>query len=80
MTEEEVKGVARQLFYAISYMHAQGIAHRDIKPENILIESIGKNDELHIKLADFGFADFFREKKRFKGTLGTPLFMAPEMI
>ena len=61
-------------------MHSQGIAHRDVKPENILIENIDKNDELNIKLADFGFAEFFGDKRKYKGTLGTPLFMAPEMI
>lgn len=80
LTEREVKIVARQLYYALSYMHDLGIAHRDIKPENILIEHVGRNDVLDIKLADFGFAEYFGNKKKFKGTLGTPLFMAPEMI
>lgn len=40
MTEKEVKIVARQIFYALNYMHQKNIAHRDIKPENILIDSI----------------------------------------
>ena len=53
MTESEVKHVAFQIFYALSYMHGKGIMHRDIKPENILIESL---KDLRIKLTDFGFA------------------------
>ena len=55
MSEQEVISVAKQLFYALNYMHVQGIAHRDIKPENILIDSIDGN-KIQIKLTDFGFA------------------------
>lgn len=80
MKEREVKFIAYQLFYALSYMHHLGIAHRDIKPENILIDNISRNDDVSIKLADFGFAEHFGDKKKFKGTMGTPMFMAPEMI
>ena len=45
-----------------------------------MIENVSRNDELLIKLVDFGFAEYFGNNKKFKGTLGTPLFMAPEMI
>lgn len=43
MSEKEVKIVAKQLFYALNYMHQKSIAHRDIKPENILIDGIEGN-------------------------------------
>lgn len=46
LTEAEVKVVVKQLFYALNYLHKMGIAHRDIKPENILIDSLGRNDEM----------------------------------
>jgi serine/threonine protein kinase len=58
-------------------MHKKGVMHRDIKPENILIDSL-RDDEVSIKLADFGFATYFREKADLM--LGSPLYMAPEVI
>ena len=48
--------MAKQLLYALNYMHKLNIAHRDIKPENILLED---PSTLRIKLTDFGFATFY---------------------
>ena len=48
--------------------------HRDIKPENVLIHN-GK-----IKLADFGFCLHFKKDKRYMKRIGSPLYMAPEML
>jgi serine/threonine protein kinase len=55
-------------------MHSKGIVHRDLKPENILME-----DDKNIKLADFGFAVPLKGGKS-KQVLGSPLYMAPEII
>jgi serine/threonine protein kinase len=63
---------------AIEYCHSQPqkIIHRDIKPENILLDKEG-----HVRLADFGWSQFFSEadgkRKTFAGTL---YYLAPEMI
>ena len=51
-------------------MHYQGVVHRDIKPENILIDN---PEKLQIKLTDFGFARYFKEKDLMKETLGSPI-------
>ena len=64
---------------AINYMHKQSITHRDLKPENILLES--KNiDTLDIKIADFGFSCIFDPDEGLDLVLGSPLYMAPEII
>ena len=59
-------------------MHQQNIVHRDIKPENILIQK--NDDEVVLKLTDFGFAVFFNQEKGLKKVLGSTLYMAPEIV
>lgn len=62
-------------------MHKKNIAHRDIKPENILLESKDIH-KLDIKITDFGFAKCY-DPDEFTGleeVLGSPLYMAPEIV
>ena len=61
-------------------MHSNNVTHRDLKPENLMVVSLGQeNNELFIKLTDFGFACFFDPKEKMDIILGTPLYMAPEL-
>ena len=60
-------------------MHKKNISHRDLKPENILLES-KKLDDLEVKIADFGFASFFDPNEGLQTILGSPLYMAPELV
>ncbi|MDY0001813.1 MAG: protein kinase [Polyangia bacterium] len=62
---------------ALAHAHAAGIIHRDIKPENIMIRDDGV-----IKLTDFGIAAMVdTQKLTVTGQLlGSPAFMAPEMV
>ena len=54
--------------------------HRDIKPENILFEKANHKDSL-IKITDFGFARFLDPAEGgLTETLGSPLYMAPEIV
>lgn len=67
------------MLLAINYMHQKNITHRDLKPENILLEYKDK-DRLEIKISDFGFSCFFEPKDGLDLVLGSPLYMAPEII
>ena len=63
----------------LNYMHLQNITHRDMKPENILLVS-RDTENFDIKIADLGFAQKFDKKTGLELVLGTPLYMAPELI
>lgn len=71
--------IIKQVLLAINYMHQKNITHRDLKPENILLEHQDK-DRLEIKISDFGFSCFFDPKDGLDLVLGSPLYMAPEII
>ena len=60
-------------------MHKLNIAHRDIKPENILIDGFN-GTQINVKFTDFGFATYFNDQDKLKEQMGSPLYMAPEIV
>ena len=77
-TEAKAANVIKQLMLALNYMHGLNIMHRDLKPENIMCEKT-ENGEVIIKLTDFGFATYYNRDQPHTLSLGSPLYMAPEL-
>eukprot|EP01126_Amoeba_proteus_P053739 TRINITY_DN656_c0_g1_i19.p1 TRINITY_DN656_c0_g1~~TRINITY_DN656_c0_g1_i19.p1 ORF type:complete len:447 (+),score=70.01 TRINITY_DN656_c0_g1_i19:324-1664(+) len=77
-TEKDASHVMRQVLLGLKHMHDQHIVHRDLKPENLLLSS--KELNATVKLADFGFSVFCAPNAELFETLGTPPYMAPELV
>ena len=76
--EQDAAHVMKSIFSALSHLHNDhNMAHRDIKPENILLADI--NDDLTVKLADFGTAVRLPGRRRAHSYTGSPQYMAPEV-
>ena len=73
LTGTEGARVLREVSWALSHAHSQGLVHRDVKPDNILLEA-GSGRAL---VADFGIAAITAESGTH-GVAGTPEFMSPE--
>lgn len=78
MSELETQSVSKQLFSAMHHMHSNNVAHLDLKPDNILF--IDDTEDAAIKIIDFGEAQLLAKGQRLTQKIGTPLYMAPEML
>ena len=77
-SEKEAAIVMKQLLSSIAYCHSHNIMHRDLKPENVLLEKSKEFDQ--IKVIDFGTALRYKPGQSFKETIGTPYYIAPEVL
>lgn len=74
--EAHIAYVAKAVLSAMAYMHSSYRMHRDIKSDNVLVDKEGR-----VKIADFGFAiALTKETSKRHSVVGTPYWMAPELI
>uniref|UniRef100_A0A8C8DV07 Serine/threonine-protein kinase PLK n=1 Tax=Oryzias sinensis TaxID=183150 RepID=A0A8C8DV07_9TELE len=76
VTEPEARYYMTQLLKGVHYLHSNKVIHRDLKLGNIFL-----NDDMEVKIGDFGLAtkiEFDGERK--KTLCGTPNYIAPEVL
>lgn len=75
MNEDEARRFFQQIVSAVDYCHRHKIVHRDLKPENLLLD-----DNLNVKIADFGLSNIMTDGNFLKTSCGSPNYAAPEVI
>lgn len=77
-SEKKAATIFRKMLETVNHCHELGVMHRDLKPENFLLTSKGNDGEL--KLTDFGLGVFFKPGERFRDLVGSPYYVAPEVL
>ncbi|EFA76481.1 putative protein serine/threonine kinase [Heterostelium album PN500] len=75
LTEDEIAAVCAGVVKGLVYLHSKRTTHRDIKAGNVLLDEEGLP-----KLADFGVSTIAEQGQKMKTVIGSPYWMAPEII
>ncbi|KAJ8958060.1 hypothetical protein NQ318_002072 [Aromia moschata] len=75
LSEKKTRYIMRQVLEGLHHVHSRGVVHRDLKPENILLD-----DNLNVKITDFGFAKILKKGEVLHDLCGTPGYLAPETL
>lgn len=77
-SESDAATIIKQVLEAVAYCHGSNIVHKDLKPENIMLH--GKDTVDYVKVIDFGTAQKFDSSKKMNKVIGTPYYVAPEVL
>ncbi|KAF7280261.1 uncharacterized protein LOC143204721 [Rhynchophorus ferrugineus] len=75
MSEDHARIKFWQILSAVEYCHNRNIVHRDLKAENLLLDSNN-----NIKIADFGFSNYYTAGGQLSTWCGSPPYAAPEVF
>ncbi|KAK8966548.1 Calcium-dependent protein kinase 6 [Platanthera guangdongensis] len=77
-SERKAADVTKIVVGVVEACHSLGVMHRDLKPENFLL--VNKDDDLSLKAIDFGLSVFFKPGQMFTDVVGSPYYVAPEVL
>ncbi|KAL5998095.1 Calcium-dependent protein kinase 29 [Asimina triloba] len=77
-TERAAAAATKTMVQVVKLCHEHGVMHRDLKPENFLYAD--KSETSPLKTIDFGLSIFFKPGQRFNEVVGSPYYMAPDIL
>jgi len=77
-SEKDASETVRTIVETVQYCHELSVMHRDLKPENFVLKNKDKNSP--VCAIDFGLSTFFRENQVFMDLVGSPYYVAPEVL
>ncbi|KAL8091661.1 calcium-dependent protein kinase 10-like [Apium graveolens] len=77
-SERAAATVVKTVAVVVNMCHDNGVIHRDLKPENFLFAN--KKETSPLMAIDFGLSVFFKPGERFSEIVGSPYYMAPEVL
>ncbi|GER28883.1 calcium-dependent protein kinase [Striga asiatica] len=77
-TERKAAELTRTIVGVVEACHSLGVMHRDLKPENFLF--VDNKEESLLKTIDFGLSVFFKPGEKFNDVVGSPYYVAPEVL
>ncbi|KAM6571454.1 calcium-dependent protein kinase 20 [Cannabis sativa] len=77
-TERKAAELARIIVGVVEACHSLGVMHRDLKPENFLF--VNHEEDAPLKTIDFGLSMFFKPGETFTDVVGSPYYVAPEVL
>mmetsp|Transcript_18155 Transcript_18155/g.51206 ORF Transcript_18155/g.51206 Transcript_18155/m.51206 type:complete len:532 (+) Transcript_18155:93-1688(+) len=79
-TPDEVVRYLLDITSGLKFLHDQNIIHRDLKSDNIFVTLDERKDIATLAIGDFDTAKVLRQGGPAKTLVGTPVFMAPEVL
>lgn len=77
-SERKAAELTKIVVGVVEACHSLGVMHRDLKPENFLL--VNKDDDFSLKAIDFGLSVFFKPGQIFTDVVGSPYYVAPEVL
>ncbi|KAL3312000.1 Serine/threonine-protein kinase plk1 [Cichlidogyrus casuarinus] len=75
VTEPEARYFSKQIATGCKYLHDRNVIHRDLKLANLFL-----NEDLVVKIGDFGLATLVKQDEKKETLCGTPNYIAPEIL
>ncbi|MCO5600803.1 hypothetical protein L7F22_054919 [Adiantum nelumboides] len=79
-SEREASRLIQVIVVVVQSCHSLGVMHRDLKPENFLFLMDNGDSPLELKAIDFGLSTFFKPGEVFEDLVGSPYYVAPEVL